>query len=270
MMRKLRTAAGFSALWDGEPIRRVRAIDGVTVLPGRRVAMHLMAQPDVAALWLSDRLLADQGMMSRVLVTAPDLASGTRMWQEPSPESPRCFDPRLRCAVTRYPGKANAPSTGHTQRIGAANDPDVIAEARRLWIAFDDHVESAPSGWRRIRANTRLSQQTARTRSPHRCGAVLLAGDIEAGEVAAAEMEAGIRLAEHYAMEALRLHGAGRITSELREAQQLLVWLQSWREPVISLPDIYRLGPNSIREAARARRATAILVDHRWIVSAPG
>ena len=48
---KLRTAAGLSSLWDGEPIKRARALDGITVIPGRRVAMHLMAQPDVAAIW---------------------------------------------------------------------------------------------------------------------------------------------------------------------------------------------------------------------------
>jgi hypothetical protein len=46
---KLRTAAGLSSTWDGEPIKRVRAADGVTVLPGRRLAVHLMVQPDVAA-----------------------------------------------------------------------------------------------------------------------------------------------------------------------------------------------------------------------------
>jgi hypothetical protein len=83
---KLRSAAGLSAVWDGEPIKRVRAVAGVTVLPGRRVAVHLMAQPDVAAIWISDRLLVDQGLMSRVLLTAPEPASGTRSWREPSPK----------------------------------------------------------------------------------------------------------------------------------------------------------------------------------------
>jgi Protein of unknown function (DUF3987) len=68
---KLRTAAGLSELWDGEPIKRVRAGDGTLVLPGRRVAMHLMAQPDVAAIMLSDRMLLSQGFLSRCLVTAP-------------------------------------------------------------------------------------------------------------------------------------------------------------------------------------------------------
>ena len=54
--KKLLTAAGLSGLWDGEPIKRVRAGDGASILPGRRVAMHLMAQPDVAAVMLSDRV----------------------------------------------------------------------------------------------------------------------------------------------------------------------------------------------------------------------
>ncbi|MET0527707.1 MAG: DUF3987 domain-containing protein, partial [Microvirga sp.] len=42
-----------------------------TLLPGRRLSLHLMVQPDVANLLLCDRLLADQGLLSRLLVTAP-------------------------------------------------------------------------------------------------------------------------------------------------------------------------------------------------------
>jgi Protein of unknown function (DUF3987) len=59
---KLRTAAALSGLWDGDAIRRVRALDGATLLPGRRLSLHLMVQPDVANLLLCDRLLADQGL----------------------------------------------------------------------------------------------------------------------------------------------------------------------------------------------------------------
>ena len=79
----LRTAAGLSCLWDGEPIKRVRAGDGATMLPGRRVALHLMAQPDVAAVMLSDPLLLNQGLLSRCLVTAPESNAGSRFWREP-------------------------------------------------------------------------------------------------------------------------------------------------------------------------------------------
>jgi hypothetical protein len=93
--KKLLTAAGLSGLWDGEPIKRVRAGDGTSILPGRRVAMHLMAQPDVAAIrepdtsadaaikrLLSDQMLLGQGFLSRCLVSAPDSISGTRLWRK--------------------------------------------------------------------------------------------------------------------------------------------------------------------------------------------
>src|SRR5262249_12606604 len=81
---RLRTAAGLSCIWDGETIRRVRAADGATILPGRRVALHLMAQPDIAAVMLSDPLLLNQGLLSRCLVTAPTSNAGTRSWREPA------------------------------------------------------------------------------------------------------------------------------------------------------------------------------------------
>jgi hypothetical protein len=42
---RLKTAAVLSTLWDGAGLRRVRSIDGVTDLRGRRLAMHLMVQP---------------------------------------------------------------------------------------------------------------------------------------------------------------------------------------------------------------------------------
>ena len=69
---KLRTAAGLSKLWDSGAVRRVRAGDGTIWLPGRRLSVHLMAQPDVAAIMFGDPLLLGQGLLSRVLVSAPE------------------------------------------------------------------------------------------------------------------------------------------------------------------------------------------------------
>lgn len=84
---KLRTAAGLSCLWDGETIKRVRGGDGVTILPGRRVALHLMAQSAVAAVMLSDPMLLNQGLLSRCLVTAPESNAGSRLWHDPATDS---------------------------------------------------------------------------------------------------------------------------------------------------------------------------------------
>lgn len=46
---RIKTAAGLSTLWDSGTVKRVRVVDGVTSLTGRRVSMHLMAQASGAA-----------------------------------------------------------------------------------------------------------------------------------------------------------------------------------------------------------------------------
>lgn len=86
---KLRTATGLSSAWDGEPIRRVRAGDGASILPGRRLSVHLMVQPDVASILLNDRLLTNQGLLSRMLITAPIAPPACACGTSPRPQVKR-------------------------------------------------------------------------------------------------------------------------------------------------------------------------------------
>jgi hypothetical protein len=75
---KLRTAGGLSELWDTGSARRVRAGDGAAIFPGRRVAMHLMVQPEVAALPTSPKSAG-----TKPLRTARDLSTSgaIRRWR---------------------------------------------------------------------------------------------------------------------------------------------------------------------------------------------
>ena len=68
---KLKTIAGLSRLWNGDPIDRTRAGDGAQVYRGRRLALHLMAQPIAARPLLSDPLANGQGFLARFLITEP-------------------------------------------------------------------------------------------------------------------------------------------------------------------------------------------------------
>jgi hypothetical protein len=264
---KLRTAAGLSTLWDGEPIKRVRALDGVSVLPGRRVAMHLMLQPDVAAIWFGDRLLVEQGFMSRVLLTAPESASGNRLWKEPSPNGDGAIKRYCRHLLEIL--ERPLPLAEGTRNELAPRTIVLSSEARGLWIGFYNHVEQRLGTGGELEpvrgfAN-KLPEHAARIAE-----VLTLVRDFEAGEVGRKEMEAAIVIVQHYAAEAMRLFGASRVSGELREAQQLLAWLKTaWSGPVVSLPDIYQRGPNSIRDNARARRAVTILADHGHLASAP-
>lgn len=260
---KLRTAAGLSSLWDGEAIKRVRAIEGVTTLPGRRVCFHLMAQPDVAAVMLSDLMLADQGLLSRVLVTAPESTMGNRLWQNPQPDS--------RGALSKYEVMLQRLLQQPLPTVdGKCNElcPRLLSlsrPARQNLIRFSDHVEGmivTGGAMEQIRGlANKLPEHAARI------SAVLtLVQNLQASEISGHDMAAGIDLAQFYAGEALRLHAAGTVDPNLHLAQKLLAWLTTlWNADLISLIEIYQLGPNQIRDKATAARIVGILEEHGWL-----
>jgi hypothetical protein len=264
---KLRTAAGLSLLWDGQTIDRIRAQEA-TLLVGRRVTMHLMGQPDVVTIWLSDHLLLDQGLLSRTLLTRPEPASGRRLWRTPLVQSHailKRYNQHL-LEILRRPLPLAAPSQNELAPRALPLSP----KARDVWIGFYDHVE------KRLGAGGELEpvQSLANKLPEHaaRIAAVLtLCEDLKAPEVNEAAMARGISLAQHYAAEALRLFGSGQISADLRDALGLLQWSRTtWTAPLVSLPDIYQRGPNAIRDATKARRIVEILEEHGHWVRVPG
>jgi hypothetical protein len=136
----LRTAAGLSNLWDGETIKRVRAGDGLSILPGRRVALHLMAQPDVAAVMLSDPLLLNQGLLSRCLVTAPESNAGSRLWHDPDPASDAAIK-RYGAVLLKILERPLPLVEGKTNELSPRALP-LAPDARKIWIGFADSIEA--------------------------------------------------------------------------------------------------------------------------------
>lgn len=265
---KLRSAGGLSKLWDGAPIRRVRAGDGATILPGRRVALHLMMQPDVAMKLLTDPVLRDQGLLSRILPTAPTSASGTRFHREVSEaadEAVRSYGGRLLKLLEHPPRLADG-----TQNELQPRSILLDAEARDLWIAFKDHVERALRKGGQYESILGLANKLPE-HAGRIAGVLELVQDPDARAVGAESLSRAILLAQHYADEALRLHASAQTSHDLIVAELLRVWIRDhWTDPLISLPDIYQRGPGQIREAKQARSTARILVDHGWLVPIEG
>lgn len=266
---RLKTAAALSGVWDGEPIKRVRRGDGVVLLPGRRVAMHLLVQPGVSDLLLGSHELNDQGLVSRILASAPATTAGSRFWREPKPES----DP----AIRRYGARIlqileHPPPLERDKRNELApRTLRLASRARQDLIAFIDHVERQldPRGpLAPVRAfGNKLPEHAARL-----AGVLALVEQLDAQEVSSHHLEGGILLAEHYADEARRLQDAGQSDPELVLARRVLDWLAGeWSgRPLISLPDLYTSGPNPVRDKKTAARTIAILEDHGWLVRQDG
>jgi len=265
---RLRSAAGLNALWDGEPLRRVRASDGSSELPGRRVSLHLMAQPDVAAGFMSDPMLADTGLLGRVLATAPETTAGTRLWREPDPASDaaiRAYGARLLSLLERAPTLAAG-----TRNVLAPRPLPLTGRARKGWIDYADMVERDLGPGGELECVRPLGNKAAEHAA--RIAAVLtLVADPDAAEVAPEHMAGAIKLTEHFLSEALRLAAAGRVHPDIWLAQRTLAWLrESWPHAAVSLPDLYQRGPASIRDKATAERAARILADHGYLVPLSG
>jgi hypothetical protein len=264
---RLKTAAALSGLWDGEPLKRVRAGEALANLPGRRLALHLLVQPGVAAELLSDALLADQGLLSRILVAAPDAAVGTRFWREMSDEGDQDLR-RYHEQLARILSRPLPLAKGTRNELEPKTLP-LSALARDLWIRFADHVEGqmkAGGEYESIRGlANKLPEHATRL-----AAVIALFHDPALRELSEEQLARGIELAKFYANEALRLFEAGALDPDLALAKRLLRWLQeSWTEEIVSLPDVYQRGPRAIRDQGRARKLVRILQDHGWLEVIP-
>jgi hypothetical protein len=258
---KLRTAAALSELWDGKPIKRLRAMDGVTLLFGRRLAFHLMVQPAAASLFLADGTLKDQGLLSRVLVASPESLAGQRIYREAAQEDEaaiRAYGARiLSLAERKWPLKDGTPNELEPRVLPLSSN------AKEVWVRFADHVERQCGRNGDLAAVADLAAKAAE-HAARIAGVITLVEDPDAPEIDEAGMKRGAALADWYLLEALRLAHAGRADPRLLKAQELLAWLQR-QDGDVSLRTILQFGPGSLRHKHAAEAALTILVRHGWV-----
>jgi hypothetical protein len=259
---KRRSAAALNALWDDGKLERIRASEEIALLPGRRLSVFLQAQPDVAQHFLCDPVLHDIGLLARFLITQPNSTMGSRKFRDLAPEH--------QTAIAAYEAKMLGllrHSLPYDERGDGLEPPALImsSDARADWIDFADQIETmlAPGG--ELREISGLANKLPEHAA--RIAAVLQTfDDPEAEELSNDYLERGIELAEFYASEALRLHGAARIGVELREADRLRAWLsEKWDQLYITVRAVQQFGPGSMREKARIERLLNVLADHNWL-----
>lgn len=261
---KLKTISGISQLWNGDTVNRVRSGDGASDYPGRRLAMHLMAQPVAARPLMSDPQASGQGFLARFLITEPPSLIGTRMRRGHAASSDlvvASFTARLTDIL------ATPMPTGDNQQELAPRTLPLSEGAReRLWRFYEvvEAAQVAGGAMEHVRSYaSKAAEQAARI-----AGVLTLWGNLHASEVTSQAMEQGVRLAEFYLGEASRLAEAGSISRETERAEKLRRWLlESWPYPEILPGDVVQKGPNSLRETKVAKAALATLEKHGWVVA---
>jgi len=264
----LKTAAMLSTAWSGETIRRNRAGDGITNLDGRRLSIDLQCQPEVAVSFYSSATLRDQGLLARFLPVWPASRIGSRVIAKLKPETDQDYQTYLSRigALLGLSYVTDEDSRGGLLTRELSFDP----AAGQVWIAFANASEKQMLPGGEYETITGLASKLPEH-------AARLAAVIEVvsgpsprelpGEISAASLVCAIKLAQHYAREALRMFAAGRVNPDLALARKVWAWIESgWSEKFISLPDIYQRGPTvEIREKNRAACIAGILTDHGYL-----
>ncbi len=263
---KTRTSTGLSHLWDGTPIDRIRATDGNLYLRGRRFCVHLMAQPDIAAIMLSDPVLMNQGLLSRFLVCAPQSNFGQREFQEPTLKTIKLHQDY--CDHMKGILELRLPFDEEKDGL----KPPVIQfsnEAKTIWKDFYNEIERQlkPGGpYETITGFVcKVPEHAARL------AAVLALIENSRSEYISEEnIQNAITLARYYLAEAVRLYNAQKTNGRLKLAQITLDWLhKEWPHDVVSLPDLYQRGPNRVRDKDTAYQIVRTLEDHHWLTQIP-
>lgn len=264
--QKAGSTANLCRAWDGAKLERIRGGDGVSVLHDRRLAAHLMVQPGVAAGFLSDQQFADQGLLARFLIAAPDGRAGTRFRNDSSYQSLAIRAAQklevYNQAITRLLDQPVQWKDPEDRALGVEmNALHFSADARRAYVEFANEVEAdmgAAGKLGTVKAfASKLPENAGRI-----AGTLTLIDDPHASVIEAETLANAMELARFYLGEAMRLQAAGAIDPELQGAEKLRRWLLDRPADTIGLTEIYQLGPNAIRQADKARTAMHILEAH--------
>ncbi|MFN3641962.1 MAG: YfjI family protein [Gemmobacter sp.] len=258
---RLKTLAALNDLWQGNPIRRTRAGDGHMTLYGRRLALHLMAQPGVARAFMADPLTADTGFAARLLICEPPSTIGARLQA-----SARRDDGALAGFAARLSDILETPMPMDPDTRELQPRPLPLApKARALLTAFADAIERAQAPGGDLCGITGTASKAAE-QAARIAGVLTVWRDLHAPDVQPDAMADGIELAQFYLSEAARLASGATVSAEIDRAEALRRWLlESWPEPHVLVRDVVRLGPSALRESPRARAALAILEKHGWL-----
>jgi hypothetical protein len=269
---KLYTATTFSKYWDGAPIDRVRGGDGVSILYGRRLSVHLMMQSQVALNFFNDPETRDQGLTSRFLVAFPESLVGGRHYVEANTKETaemKAFYDQVEVNLSQEPTLRIDQKTGQELNELEPRLLPLTREAKKRWITAYEEIE-AESGKGRVFEPIKGFGGKAGAHILRIAGILALFEDLSRKDIPENYINQAIALMEYYLNERLRISKIATPQQEMINAENLLLWMQKRRLKTVTLPDVYQYGPNVFRDKKQALESLKILSDHSWINSIDG
>lgn len=245
-LREERRSAGlawFIKAWGAETLDTLTRGDGLSILMGRRVAMHAMVQPVLLRSLLVDPLAQGQGFLARCLVSEPGTLAGTRLFKPGNPANApavRLYHQAMRDLLAR-------PDPVHKRGDGYELDTRLIGmspAATALWIEFYNAVEIEQATGAQLHGARAFASKAAE-HAARIAGIVQIINNPDASEVCDETMAGAIELTSFYISEHIRLTGAGTDDRHVALLRLLLSWLQERGR--ITQKELLQRAPNPVR-----------------------
>jgi len=256
-----RTAGTLCKLWDNGTLDRVRALDGATKLYGRRLALHLMAQPVIAERALSDDVLAGQGFLARCLLAWPESTAGTRSYRAESLRDDAALA-RMAYRLGELHRQPLPLAEGERQEL-RPRALHLDAAAKAVWVQLHDAVEAGMGPGGQFATAKPWASKTPE--QALRIAGVLALLESDAVQTITADtMARAAELALWHLHEAVRLAGTAELSPEVRDAEALLNWCHETGRALLYSSEALRLGPARIRDRGAFTRAMGELERAGW------
>lgn len=259
----LKTMARWCKLWDGAAFDRVRGGDGSGVLYGRRLAMHQLAQPDVMAQLLGDRMANGQGLLARCLVAWPESTIGIR--HITSFEQPRAR-PEVKKLFAKLKLLTEAePRTGKAKQELDPVELPLSDDAKKLAMEAMNNFETL---MQRGNDLSELKDRTSKAlENACRIAGVLTVVEegLSARIINVDRLSRALIIIQWYLAETLRIRGAAVVPQSVSDAESLSNWLQDRGYKAFRTTPILTTGPSQLRNKKRLDGAIEELVDNGYI-----
>ena len=241
---RMAAMAFFLKGWGAEAIDSMRGGEGYTSLLGRRMALHVMAQPILLRQLLSDPLADGQGFLARCLIAQPQSLAGSRFFNGCNPKE----NPAVLAYSERIGHLLDTRPQCWPEGDGYELKPRQLClnqEACNLWIEFYNSIEYMQGTGKELEHArafaSKVPEQAARI-----AGVIAVFNDPQTTQIDESAMFGAMELMKFYLSEHLRLTGKGRQEQHDRRLRELLDWLQK-EGPVVPAAAVLQKCPRAVR-----------------------
>ena len=252
-----KTISGLSSMWDGSPIRRVRAGKNESWTGfDKRLSLHLLVQHEIVQPVLASPLLWNQGVLARFLPAFGKDLFGTRLYTS--------LNARTGPGVMEFHRELRA-RLSELDVVQEKRELELDAEAKSKWIeAYNSIERMLPGDLADIRpVAAKMAEQILRIAGV----LTVMAGGYE---IHLPEIVNALRLVNYYADIWLMIRSQAGQDTTLLQAKHLLEWIQEQKFNRITSREISRLSPRKAgckNNARRTRERMNILVEYGWAVA---